>query len=114
VRRRRLLAELRAGAEPTDETRKLWLIVRALALRAERPEAFAGGYEPLDVGPDAVAFVRGGTVLAAAALRAQNPGLSLALPAGAWRDVLGDRRLGGPVTLAELLGDHGIALIERT
>jgi (1->4)-alpha-D-glucan 1-alpha-D-glucosylmutase len=112
--RRRLLAELQAGAEPTDETRKLWLIMRALELRARRPDAFSGGYEPLDVGPDAVAFVRGGSVLAAAALRAQNPGLSLALPAGTWHDVLGDRRLSGPVSLADLFGDHGIALLERT
>ena len=45
---------------PTDETRKLQLIVRALTLRARRPEAFAGAYEPLDAGPDACAFVRGG------------------------------------------------------
>jgi (1->4)-alpha-D-glucan 1-alpha-D-glucosylmutase len=111
--RRRLLAELRSGAEPTGETRKLSLIVRALDLRAERPDAFSGDYEPVDVGPDAIAFVRGGSVLAAAALRAENPGLSLPLPAGTWRDVLGDRRLSGPVSLAELLGDHGVALLER-
>jgi (1->4)-alpha-D-glucan 1-alpha-D-glucosylmutase len=111
--RRRLLAELQAGAEPTDETRKLWLIVRALTLRAERPEAFAGSYEPLDVGPDAVAFVRGGSVLAAAALRAAVPDVALDLPAGTWHDVLGDRRLRGRIALSELLTDQGISLLER-
>jgi hypothetical protein len=51
-------------------------------------------------------------VLAAAALRSESPGLSLPLPRGTWHDVLGDRRLSGPVSLAELLGDHGIALLE--
>ena len=45
-----------------DPPPKLDLILRALALRAERPEAFAGAYEPLAAGPDAVAFVRGGEV----------------------------------------------------
>jgi (1->4)-alpha-D-glucan 1-alpha-D-glucosylmutase len=114
ARRRQLLAELQAGAEPTDETRKLSLIVRALALRAARPEAFDGGYEPLAAGPDVCAFVRGGSVLAATALRAVVPDVSLSLPAGEWRDVLAERRLSGPVPLAELVGDHRVALLERT
>ncbi len=114
MRRRALLAEVAGGAAPTAETRKLWLITRALALRAASPEAFAGSYEPLDVGPDACAFVRGGTVLAAAALRAQVPEVSVDLPVGTWRDVLHDRGFGGRVPLAELLGDEGVALLERT
>ena len=41
-RRRRLLDELRRGAAPTDESRKLWLIMRALVLRRSRAAAFSG------------------------------------------------------------------------
>ncbi|HWK25247.1 MAG TPA: alpha-amylase family glycosyl hydrolase [Solirubrobacter sp.] len=88
-----------------DPPPKLRLILRALALRAARPEAFAGGYEPLGAGPDTVAFLRGGTVLAAARLRG-GPG-ALALPPGRWRDVLADRELTGSVTL------DPIALLEQ-
>ena len=43
-RRRELLESVRRGAAPTEETRKLWLIVRALVLRRSRPDAFAGAY----------------------------------------------------------------------
>jgi len=112
-RRRELLDAVRGGAEPREETRKLWLIVRALELRARRPEAFAGAYEPLEAGPDAVAFARGGDVVAAAAVRGDGGGGAIDLPAGEWRDVLGERRLGGRVAVVELLGEHGIALLER-
>jgi (1->4)-alpha-D-glucan 1-alpha-D-glucosylmutase len=115
-RRRELLGEARRGAPPTEETRKLWLIVRALTLRARRPDAFAGGgYEPLAAGEDAVAFLRGTTVLAACALRGE-PAAAIDVPAGTWRDALagGERRLAGPVPLADLFGEHGIALLERT
>jgi (1->4)-alpha-D-glucan 1-alpha-D-glucosylmutase len=116
ARRRELLDAVRRGAAPTDETRKLWLIVRALTLRARRAEAFTGAYEPLDAGPDAVAFLRGGSVLAAAVLRGDGGGAAVDVPAGNWRDVLGggERRLGGPLPLAELAGEHGVALLERT
>jgi (1->4)-alpha-D-glucan 1-alpha-D-glucosylmutase len=48
---------------------KLSLVVRALRLRRERPEAFAGSYEPLDAGPDVCGYLRGGSVLAVAVLR---------------------------------------------
>jgi (1->4)-alpha-D-glucan 1-alpha-D-glucosylmutase len=114
ARRRELLAEVRRGAAATGETRKLWLIVRALTLRAHRPEAFEGAYTPLEAGPAAVAFLRGDSVLAACALRGE-PAAAVEVPAGTWRDVLagGERRLAGPVPLADLLGEHGIALLER-
>jgi (1->4)-alpha-D-glucan 1-alpha-D-glucosylmutase len=115
-RRRELLTEMRGGAAPTDETRKLWLIVRALALRARRADAFgAGDYTPLEAGPDACAFVRGGDVLVATALRRSVPDVRVAVPAGRWRDVLGggEHRFDGPVPLAELVGEHGVALFER-
>jgi (1->4)-alpha-D-glucan 1-alpha-D-glucosylmutase len=89
-RRRELLDEIRAGAAPTEQTRKLWLIHRALELRARRPEAFAGAYEPLDAGPDVVAFTRGGAVAVAVRVRGDGGGAApeLHLP-GEWRDVLG-------------------------
>ena len=106
-RRRALLEEVRGGGAPTDETRKLWLIVRALELRAARPDAFAGDYEPLAAGPDTIAFLRGGgAVLAAAAVR--GDGGPVPLPPGRWRDVLSGEELeGGDVPL----GEHGIALL---
>jgi (1->4)-alpha-D-glucan 1-alpha-D-glucosylmutase len=115
ARRRELLAQVRRGAAPDDETRKLWLIVRALTLRAHRPDAFTGAYTPLDAGPDACAFLRGDAVLVATALRPGTPAAAVDVPAGTWRDVLagGERPLAGPVPLAELLDDHGIALLER-
>jgi (1->4)-alpha-D-glucan 1-alpha-D-glucosylmutase len=113
-RRRELLAEVRRGAAPTGETRKLSLIVRALTLRAHRPDAFGGGYTPVAAGDDAVAFLRGDTVLAAAAVRGEPAG-SIDVPAGTWRDALagGERHFAGAVPAAELLGEHGIALLER-
>lgn len=117
--RRAALAELRAGAAPAPETRKLHLVWRALALRGERPAAFAGGgYRPLPAGPCAVAYLRGGEVLAAAALRSGWERDSLELPAaaaGRWRDALGERelRLAGSVPLAELLGELPVALLAR-
>ncbi|HET6550170.1 MAG TPA: hypothetical protein VFG79_17035, partial [Solirubrobacter sp.] len=82
-----------------DPPPKLHVIRRALALRARRPDAFAGSYEPFPAGPDAVAFVRGDDVFVAARLRGDAP---LALPPGDWRDALG-------LDFAE----HGIALYER-
>jgi (1->4)-alpha-D-glucan 1-alpha-D-glucosylmutase len=108
-RRRTLLDTLRSGAEPTDETRKLWLIWRALELRARRPEAFAGSYEPLEAGPEVCAFVRGGEVVAAAAIRGDGSGAPVPLPAGHWRSVLDGAEAEGEAAI----GPHGIALLER-
>jgi len=108
-RRRRLLEELRHGAAPTDESRKLWLIMRALVLRRTRAVAFAGTYEPLDAGPRTMAFLRGGDVLVAAAVR--GDGDPVELPAGRWRDVLhGGEHDGGTRAPPR----DGIALLERT
>lgn len=76
---------------------KLRLIRAALALRARRPEAFAGAYEPVDAGEHVCAYLRGGTVLAAAAVR---PDARVHPPPGRWREVLID-------------DEHGLALVER-
>jgi (1->4)-alpha-D-glucan 1-alpha-D-glucosylmutase len=100
-----LLTELRSGVPPRPETRKLWLILRALELRARRPSAFAGAYEPLDAGAEVCAFVRGGDVLCAAAVR-EGWDAAIPVPAGVWRDVL--HGAGEPV-----LDEHGLALLER-
>jgi (1->4)-alpha-D-glucan 1-alpha-D-glucosylmutase len=77
--RRRALA----AADPPP---KLDLIRRALALRARRPLAFAGAYEPLDAGEDVCAFTRGGEVLVAVAVRGDLA--AFRPPVGRWRDVV--------------------------
>jgi (1->4)-alpha-D-glucan 1-alpha-D-glucosylmutase len=94
-----------------DPPPKLRLIREALALRARRPEAFAGAYEPLEAGPEACAFVRGDSVVACAWLRGDGSGV-VALPAGDWRELLDGRTLRGRVSVAELCGRDGIALLD--
>jgi (1->4)-alpha-D-glucan 1-alpha-D-glucosylmutase len=59
---------------PTRETMKFHLTRRVLRLRAQHPDAFAGSYEPLDLGPERIGFVRGGRIRVAVPLR---PGDSL-------------------------------------
>jgi (1->4)-alpha-D-glucan 1-alpha-D-glucosylmutase len=74
-------ARRRALADPPP---KLRAIQETLAVRARRPEAFAGAYEPVDAGPDVCAFIRGGEVLVAVPLR---PGARFDPPPG-WREVV--------------------------
>ncbi|MGH2803613.1 MAG: malto-oligosyltrehalose synthase, partial [Thermoleophilaceae bacterium] len=126
-RRREALADLRAGAAPDRETIKLFLIERALALRARRPEAFAGGsctadrsaYTPVPAGDRCCAYLRGSSVLAACATRPGSEGIELELPgsaAGRWRDVLSGAELSlhGRVPLERLaFGEWPVALLER-
>jgi (1->4)-alpha-D-glucan 1-alpha-D-glucosylmutase len=115
-RRREALAELRAGAAPERETIKLFLIERALALRARRPEAFAGAYLPLQAGEHCCAYLRGGDVLAATATRPAGHDARLELPAGRWRNVLTgeELHLRAVVPFERLaMPDWGVALLER-
>jgi maltooligosyltrehalose synthase len=100
------------------ETLKLAVIERLLALRARRPEAFAGAYEPLEAGPSACAFLRGGDVLVCVAVRDGWRDGTLVGPQGSsWRDVLGadaeSRELTAGEPLADLLDEHGVAVLER-
>jgi (1->4)-alpha-D-glucan 1-alpha-D-glucosylmutase len=83
--RREALEALQNGAEPDDRTAKLYVTWKTLRFRAQHQEAFAGTYEPLDLGAGVCAFVRGGSVLAAAAV---DPHVTPRAPDG-WRDVLG-------------------------
>jgi (1->4)-alpha-D-glucan 1-alpha-D-glucosylmutase len=118
-RRRDALAELREGAAPTRATIKLFLIHRALDLRARRPEPFAGGYAPVEAGESCCAFLRGGSVFAATAIRPSNEGIELEVPAlaaGRWRDVLSGAELDlrGRMPLERIsFGDWPVVLLER-
>jgi (1->4)-alpha-D-glucan 1-alpha-D-glucosylmutase len=58
------------------------LVRRVLSLRAELPEVFNGNYEPLDVGPDGCAFVRGGRLKVVVPLRSRGPAQELSVVAG--------------------------------
>jgi (1->4)-alpha-D-glucan 1-alpha-D-glucosylmutase len=113
--RRDALAALRRG-EAVDP--KLLVIVRALALRARRSEAFAGAYTPVEAGESVCAFARGaGEVLVVVAVRGAQ-GATLKLPAelaGAWRDVLTGalRELSRRTQVSELTAGNGLALLER-
>ena len=113
--RRAALAGLLAGEAPRDYgERKLDLIRRALALRARRPGAFAGAYEPVDAGPGVCAYLRGGVVLAVVPVRGWQ-GARLVVP-GRWRSVLDDGEavdLGEGADVEALTGAWPVALLER-
>jgi (1->4)-alpha-D-glucan 1-alpha-D-glucosylmutase len=81
------------GSEP-----KLWLTSELLALRARRPDPFAGAYDPVDAGDGTVAFVRGGEVYVAVELRS-GAGAG-APPDGEWDVVVRDEA-------------HGVTVLER-
>ena len=85
--RRRLLA---SGEPPA----KLDLIRRTLALRERRPAAFASTYEPVEAGEDVCAFLRGGEVLVAVAVRGDLSAFQP--PSGTWDDVVPDAAPASP------------------
>ncbi len=129
VARERLLAEVErmgpadALARTDEGATKLFLIRRALALRARRDAAFAGAYRPLCAagrrGDDVVAYARGDEVVAVAPRFTLDRGdwgdTRLPLPAGRWRDVLSGRETdGGEARLDELVSAFPVALLERT
>jgi len=76
---------LRQALDSAERPSKLDLVRRTLALRERRPAAFAGSYEPLELGPDTCAFLRGGEVLVAVAVRGRLGRVDLQ---GEWRETL--------------------------
>jgi len=119
---RAALERVRAGGPPSAADAKLFLIHRALSLRARRPRAFTGAYVPVAAGEDVCAFLRGedAEVLVVARVRAAAAGNAvLELPArtaGRWYDVLGDDEITlAESTTAEELGAgfRGLWLLER-
>jgi len=124
-----------AGAEDPDcpagaaraslDAGKLLVCARALRVRRQHPDWFAGGYEPLTAsGPaaaHAVAFSRAGQAVTVATrlpagLRRAGGWQDTVLPvaAGRWRDVLtGARYEGGQLRLCELTAALPVALLVR-
>jgi (1->4)-alpha-D-glucan 1-alpha-D-glucosylmutase len=83
--RRDTLRALQHGGPVDDANVKLYVTWKTLGLRAEHAAAFAGSYEPVAAGVGVCAYVRGGEVLVAAAVR---PDATVRVPEG-WHDVLG-------------------------
>jgi (1->4)-alpha-D-glucan 1-alpha-D-glucosylmutase len=113
---RAMLDRLMGEGQPTREMMKLFVTLRLLGLRVRRTEAFeAGAYEPLDAGPACCAFLRGGEVLVAVALRADPPTATVDSPRGHWRDVLSDeeRSFAASEPVERLLSGRPAAVFER-
>jgi (1->4)-alpha-D-glucan 1-alpha-D-glucosylmutase len=114
-----MLSALQDGGAPTREAAKLHLVWQALELRRSVPEAFAGGYTPIEAGEGVCAYLRGDDVLVAAALRERITGSDgWALPAaaaGVWQDVLtgAEHELPDHASLTAVLGPDGRALLRR-
>jgi (1->4)-alpha-D-glucan 1-alpha-D-glucosylmutase len=113
--RQAMLRRLMGGAEPDDESRKLFVTLRLLGLRGRRPEPFAGSYEPLDAGPSTCAFIRGGDVLVAVAVRSGPVEGTVEAPRGRWRDVLRgeEHSFGSRTRMEDVVSELGIAVFER-
>ena len=113
------LAHLQGGGRPGDGDHKLWVTSRLLGLRARRLAPFAGGgYEPLDAGAGACAFVRGGEALTVVALPRAGGDREPVLvdpPAGRWREVLTgeERSFDRREPVSTLVADSGIGVYER-
>ncbi|WP_439592528.1 malto-oligosyltrehalose synthase [Microbacterium sp.] len=122
--RRRMLAELDAGAVPlVDDSgaAKLLITSRALRLRRDRPELYTR-YRPLTVvgeaAPHAIAYDTGGAVTVATRLptglarRGGWADAAVLVASGSLRDVFTGRRYdGGAIALAELLSTYPVALL---
>jgi (1->4)-alpha-D-glucan 1-alpha-D-glucosylmutase len=113
-----MLREVGGITRPNGPILKLYSTVRLLALRAEKPGAFAASYEPLDAGVSGCAFVRGGDVMTLVELpRAAVSERSMlrGAPGGRWQDVLSgaERSFDAAQPLSELVGELGVAVYTR-
>jgi (1->4)-alpha-D-glucan 1-alpha-D-glucosylmutase len=114
--RREALVRLLHGDPPTADTVKLHVLHQALQLRRRRPTAFAGAYRPIDAGSHTVAFTRGDDEVAVVVALRPDADARIALPAGAWREVLRDRAVvadAGCPAVDDLTGSWRLALLER-
>jgi (1->4)-alpha-D-glucan 1-alpha-D-glucosylmutase len=114
--------QLLSGQPVLDDigSAKLHLVAQTLRLRREHPDWFMtpDTYRALDAGPRALAFERSGQVVTVVPLRAVDTTAhgwgddAVALPDGAWRNVLTGERVTG-YRLADLLADFPVALLVR-
>jgi len=128
--RRTLLEQARSATAATVLARmdeglpKLWLMQRALAVRAAHADAFGpkGCYEPLRAeGAQAdhvLAYARGGRVVTAVprltrALRGDWGGTTLTLPRGTWQSALSGQSHSGRIPVPDLLAEFPVALLVR-
>jgi (1->4)-alpha-D-glucan 1-alpha-D-glucosylmutase len=121
--RRARLAALDEGESPRDlHDEKLLVTSRALAVRKDHPEAFAGDYRELSAtSQHAFGFVRGTDVISVVTRLPR--GLfgaggwrehTVDLPSGAWLDVLTNRQYAsGPHAAAKLFDPYPVALLVR-
>ncbi|HEY8583440.1 MAG TPA: hypothetical protein VIL49_10855, partial [Capillimicrobium sp.] len=88
--RRQALAAVRALGDraPEPEHRKLYVIARALELRAQRPAAFEGAYAPLEAPDGVCAFTRGDGEVAVVVAVAPGAPARAELPDGDWEERL--------------------------
>ncbi|MDQ6746202.1 MAG: malto-oligosyltrehalose synthase [Actinomycetota bacterium] len=112
-----MLQRLMGGSFPDAETRKLFITMRLLGLRARRSAALADGpYRPLAAGEEACAFMRGDDVLVAVATRPEPAATApVETPRGPWRNVLRgeEHSFRGGEPLHRLLGPRGFGVFER-
>ena len=104
-----------------DGAAKMFLLQRALAVRAELPEAFGvvSTYEPLvatgDHAERVIAYIRGHQAIAVAPrLTYELPDMTdttLTLPPGTWTDRFSGRTHHATASLAELWGDFPVSLL---
>jgi (1->4)-alpha-D-glucan 1-alpha-D-glucosylmutase len=101
---------------------KLWLIWKVLTLRRERPDLFAGDYEPLYASGQSagriVAFMRNGRLIAVAPRLIGEAGTIdalLRLPEGTWRNLLSEsvNLHSGDLLISNLLYPFPVALLVR-
>jgi (1->4)-alpha-D-glucan 1-alpha-D-glucosylmutase len=114
--RQAMLRRLMGGSPPDAETRKLFLNLRLLGLRARAPASFlTGSYQPLDGGGRACAYLRDDRVLVVVVPRGDVRDGAVETPRGRWRDVLhGDERsFAGTTPLGDIVNQHGIAVFDR-
>jgi (1->4)-alpha-D-glucan 1-alpha-D-glucosylmutase len=115
--RQAMLRRLMGGSPPVAQTRKMFVVLRLLGLRARRPAPFAGDYTPVDGGAGTCAFLRGGELLVVVGVRGgpDYEGTLTDLPGGRWRDVLRgeERSFGGREPVARVVDERGVAVFER-
>lgn len=107
------------GEHVDDGAPKLLVTHRALELRGERPQAFAGSYDRLETNNDhLIGFTRGGevAVLVPRLVLSRAPDwaeANVSLPPGGWENVFTRETTSGTAALGTILRDFPVALLAR-